>query len=49
MFSPPVSLAPYVEAIWTPPINSGQSMDKDYMMESLWLSCGAHGIKVCHY
>ena len=47
-FSTPVSLAPYVEAVWTPPINSAPSEidGKDYMMESLWLACGIHGIKV---
>lgn len=47
-FSAPVSLAPYVEAVWTPPIISthSDSTKRDHMMESLWFACGAHGIKV---
>ena len=44
-FSSPVSLAPSVEAIWTPPIDSTHS-SPNHLMESLWLACGAQGIKV---
>ncbi|XP_019849671.1 PREDICTED: RAB6A-GEF complex partner protein 1-like isoform X2 [Amphimedon queenslandica] len=45
-FSNPVSLAPSVEAIWTPPIDQTHMTSPNHMMESLWVACGAQGIKV---
>jgi hypothetical protein len=43
-FSNPVSLAPSVEAVWTPPTNP--TPPRSHLMESLWLACGSQGIKV---
>ena len=51
-FSQPVCLAGSVEAIWTPPTNHHGMMsstaepDNQHLLESLWLACGAEGIKV---
>ena len=44
-FSSPVSLAPSVETICTPPLGSTHS-SPNYLMESLWFACGAQGVKV---
>ncbi|XP_064397549.1 guanine nucleotide exchange factor subunit RIC1-like [Halichondria panicea] len=43
-FSSPVCLAGSVEAVWTPPYHAPSHTH--HLMESLWLACGAAGIKV---
>lgn len=46
LFSFPVCLATSVEAMWTPPLPSRPHPPEEHLMESLWLACGATGIKV---
>lgn len=49
-FSAPVIVTAGVEAIWSPVHTFAGVGDvqhhEDYLMESLWLSCGTGGVKV---
>ena len=45
-FSPPVCLAPSVEAMWTPPTGNDSYQSGKYLRESLWMACGTQGVKV---
>jgi hypothetical protein len=46
-FNHPVCLVQGVEMIWTPsPEEDERSLPQQHLMESLWLACGAAGIKV---
>ena len=46
-FNHPVCLVQGVEMIWTPsPEEDKRSLPQQHLMESLWLACGAAGIKV---
>ena len=39
-------VASAVEAVWIPHTSGTADVQEDYLMESLWLSCGAEGVKV---
>jgi hypothetical protein len=53
-FSHPVCLVQGIEMVWTPTLaEGGRDGPQQHLMESLWLACGASGIKVsgscdCH-
>ena len=45
-FNHPVCLVQGIEMIWTPsPEEDERSLPQQHLMESLWLACGAAGIK----
>ncbi|VDH91331.1 RAB6A-GEF complex partner protein 1 [Mytilus galloprovincialis] len=45
-FCPPAMVATNVENMWT---SSRVNVEKAQLMEALWLSCGAQGMKGCEY
>ena len=49
-FNLPVCVAQAVEILWTPsPLPHTRTHPEDHLQESLWLACGASGIKVPTY